>query len=77
MIIKRIDDGTQVFWIGRDLGALVPFGEHPDRSHTDDDLVGWVDDVGNFDPIPARALPTPFTDQSHAGYAQNFWIGLS
>jgi hypothetical protein len=44
-----------------------PFGEHPDRSHSDDDLVGWVDDVGDFDPIPARALLTPFTHQSHSG----------
>jgi hypothetical protein len=30
-------------------------GEHADRAHTDHDLAGWVDDVGNFDPTPGEA----------------------
>ena len=37
-----------------DLAAWT-FGEHADRAHTDHDLAGWVDDVGNFDPTPGEA----------------------
>jgi hypothetical protein len=34
-------------------------GEHADRAHTDHDLAGWVGDMGNFDPTPARLTSTP------------------
>jgi len=30
-------------------------GGHADRTHTDHDLAGWVDDAGNFDPTPGEA----------------------
>ena len=36
-----------------DLAAWT-FGEHADRTHTDD-LAGWVDDGGNLDPTPGEA----------------------
>ena len=31
------------------------FRGHADQAHTDHDLVGWADDVGNFDPAPGEA----------------------
>jgi hypothetical protein len=30
--------------------AVPTFGEHADRAHTDHDLAGWADDMGNLDP---------------------------
>jgi len=48
------------------------FGEHADRAHTDHDLAGWADDVGNFDPTPGEAdvnaLPPPVSQAS--GYVK-------
>jgi hypothetical protein len=37
-----------------DLAAWT-FGGHTDRAHTDHDLAGWSDDVGNFDPTSGEA----------------------
>jgi hypothetical protein len=42
-------------------------GEHADRAHTDHDLVGWVDDVGNFDPTFGEAAVNALTCRSHSG----------
>jgi hypothetical protein len=51
-------------------------GEHADRAHTDHDLAGWVDDVGNFDPTPGEAdVNGPSPAGLTAGYTQNLWIG--
>lgn len=30
-------------------------GEHADRTHTDHDLAGWVEDAASFDPTPGEA----------------------
>jgi hypothetical protein len=46
------------------------FGEHADRAHTDHDLAGWADDVGNFDPTSGEAdvnvLQLPVSQQLRA-----------
>jgi len=43
------------------------FGGHADRAHTDHDLAGWMDDVGNFDQPPARLMSTSSSCRSHSG----------
>jgi len=35
--------------------AVWTVGGHADRAHTDHDLAGWSDDVGNFDPTSGEA----------------------